>query len=360
MKYLIVILLLICPILSKAQVLDKCILVNNRDVVKGDYVFHDGDSLSFKVNNIDNENSLCWDVCVEMNEYLNGNLYDALMKQCVIGENFGFSITPQLFSSSSSFNGSYSKRIEHENDSLVYTHAVVHLYKGSVVLDSMSLYLNVLPSRPKIIRAELKGEFDYEYNWYQQSAKLCVEFSSYLMKGCCLQRFVSDSIFANVCPMYDWASKLVLPMDYLKNYCAFSVKNGVFSFKYNDADWGEFYKIYSYNDYGDVDSKDAINTTKLINDTNVISSLKKYFDRYTRVNNVKSDNILSISYKNDRICVNNNIRNIPIMIYSFDGRLVFSSMVLDSIDVPALPKGLYYVKAISNTGFFQTCKIIIK
>lgn len=149
-------------------------------------------------------------------------------------------------------------------------------------------------------------------------------------------------------------------MDYLENYCAFSANNGVFSFKYNDADWGEFYKIYSYNDYGDVDSKDAINTTKLINDTNVISSLKKYYDRYTRVNNVKSDNILSISYRNNRICVNNNIHNIPIIIYSFDGRLVFSSTVLDSIDVPALPKGLYYVKAITNTGFFLTCKIIIK
>ena len=75
---------------------------------------------------------------------------------------------------------------------------------------------------------------------------------------------------------------------------------------------------------------------------------------------MKSDNILSISYRNNRICVNNNIHNIPIMIYSFDGRLVFSSTVLDSIDVPALPKGLYYVKAITNTGFFLTCKIIIK
>lgn len=348
-------LLLLCAVCSNAQVLDRSIVVNGKDRVNGDYVFHDGDSLTFNINNIANADSLDWDVGVVYKGRVNGNSYHASTKQRVNGDYFGFSITPQLFGSLIDW---LTKPIEYDNDSSVYTHAVIHLYNKTVALDSMSIYLNVLPSRPKFVKAELQGEFDYDGCRYQEASELSVSFTSHMMKGGMLHVYVSDSVFANEYPVSDWASHVIYPMDYLKENCAFSEDNGVYSLKFNGADWGEFYTVTSYNDYGGVDAKDAVNTTKVISDSNVVAALKRYYDHYTKVNTINLEHSPSVSYRNNRIYIGNNNCSIPIMIYSPDGRLVLRSTVLNSIDVSFLPQGVYYVKVLPNTGKCISFKFI--
>ena len=145
--------------MSSAQVLDKVIVVNNSYEVMTEHTFVDGDSLKFSVicDDVVNHN-FEWEACIEIQD----NSFMSLIKRHVTSNSFGFSVSPSLFTQSN------IKRIEFQNDSCIYYHTKVFLYEDAVVLDSLSLHINVLPSKPKFVRLSLDGIFDYEDCCYRQ------------------------------------------------------------------------------------------------------------------------------------------------------------------------------------------------
>ena len=216
----------------------------------------------------------------------------------------------------------------------------------------MSIFVNVLPSIPKIIRSNLEGTFNYEQCCYNDQAKLTVSFTSHSMDECFLVRIQStkDSLFLNTFP--EDYTLVYIPINFVDNDSGYSIQ-------YNEADWGQYYKIMSLNKYGSVFSMDTIHTTELINDSNVISAIE-HFNQSTNIKSLNYDAVYHIiSYKNNNIYINTNSGfGIPIKIFSPEGHLVLSATISNCIDISFLPKGLYYVKALLTTGKYVSCKII--
>ena len=347
MRFFILLSFFIYSIVSSAQVLDRDIVVNNVDKVTSDHAFLDGDLLSFKIKPDSKENyNLDWELCIELQD----NRFAPLMKESVTNDSFYFTITPSLFKQ----NDLIYRRIESSKDSSIYYHAVIFLYNKSVVVDSMSIFVNVLPSIPKIIRSNLEGTFNYEQCCYNDQAKLTVSFTSHSMDECFLVRIQStkDSLFLNTFP--EDYTLVYIPINFADNDSGYSIQ-------YNEADWGQYYKIMSLNKYGSVFSMDTIHTTELINDSNVISAIE-HFNQSTNIKSLNYDAVYHIiSYKNNNIYINTNSGfGIPIKIFSPEGHLVLSATISNCIDISFLPKGLYYVKALLTTGKYVSCKIIKK
>lgn len=344
MRFLILFSSLIYSIVSSAQVLDRSIIVNNFNKVTPDHTFLDGDVLSFKIKHDGVEDCrLNWELSIELQD----NSFMPLLKEDIVNDSFGFTITPSLFKQD---NLKY-RRIESSNDSSIYYHAVIVLH-NNIVVDTMSITINVLPSIPKIVRANFDGIFDYEQCSYNDQAELFVSFASHSMDKCYLAfvQSTEDSLFLNTFPEY--YTYVYIPINFVDD-------DNRYSIQYNEADWGRFYKIMALNKYGSVFSKDAIHTTKLINDPNIISAIK-HFNQSTDIKSLNSDaaNYI-ISYKDNKIFINTNFGvRIPVKIFSLEGRLVLSDTITDSIDISFLPRGVYFVKALFTTGKYVSCKII--
>lgn len=344
MRFLILFTSLIYSIVSSAQVLDRSIVVNNSNKVTQDYAFLDGDLLSFKIkrNSVEKCN-LNWELSIELQD----NSFMPLMKEDIVNDSFSFKITPSLFKQD---NLKY-RRIESSNDSSIYYHAVIVLHNYNVVVDTMSISINVLPSIPTIVRSSLEGVFDYEQCSYNDQAELFVSFTSHSIDKCYLVfvQSTEDSLFLKTYPK-DY-TLVYIPINFVDD------DNG-YSIKYNASDWGQYYKIMALNKYGSVFSIDTIHTTKLINDPNIISAIE-HFNQPTNIKNLNPDTAYHIiSYKDNKIFINTNFGvKIPIKIFSLEGRLVLSDTITDSIDISFLPKGVYYVKALF-TGKYVSCKII--
>lgn len=314
--------------MSSAQVLDKVIIVNDSNEVTTEHTFVDGDSLIFniKCGNLVNQ-SLEWEACVELQD----NSYMSLIKRHVTSNNFGFSISPSLFTQSN------IKRIEFPNDSCLYYHTKVFLYEGMGVLDSLSLYVNVLPSKPKFVRLSLDGIFDYNDCCYNDSAELRVSFTSNLMNQCYLIQIRSeDSLFLSQ-----------IPDPYVLTYFPVTSEEDAYyhSILHKNADWGQFYQIISQNKYGSVVSEEIIYTTDLIEDVSIRDAVEHFYTP-TFIRNAYSETLTRcISYKNGLLYIKGGEGSVfSIRIYNPKGVQVISSLISDILDISFLPKGIYVIR----------------
>lgn len=121
----------------------------------------------------------------------------------------------------------------------------------------------------------------------------------------------------------------------------------LYEFSYNYADWGQFYTLFAYNQYGIV-AGDTIFTTSLIDDPEIIKYIDSVHKQTTAIDEAKDDHI-QFAIKNN-ILVIDNPANTPIQseIYSLDGTLVKKNFSTNTIDISDLCNGVYVVKIISN------------
>ena len=331
MRILLFITFLMSTMMSSAQVLDKVIVVNNSYEVMTEHTFVDGDSLKFSVicDDVVNHN-FEWEACIEIQD----NSFMSLIKRHVTSNSFGFSVSPSLFTQSN------IKRIEFQNDSCIYYHTKVFLYEDAVVLDSLSLHINVLPSKPKFVRLSLDGIFDYEDCCYNELAELRVSFTSNSMDQCYLAqiRSTEDSLYLNQ-----------IPNHYVLTYIPVtSVEEAYYhSIQYKNADWGQFYQIISQNKYGSVVSEEIIQTTDLIEDISIRDAVEHYYTP-TFIKNVHPETLARcISYKNGVLYKTGSEGSVfSISIYDSKGQQVISSLISDLLDISFLPKGIYVIKCI--------------
>lgn len=344
MRFLFLFTSLIYSIVSSAQVIDRSIVVNNINKVTQDYAFLDGDVLSFRIKRNSVEKcSLNWELSIELKD----NSFIPLIQEDIVNDSFSFTITPELFKQD---NLKY-RRIETNDNSSIYYHAVIVLHNNNAVVDTMSISINVLPSIPRIVSASLEGVFEYEQCSYNDQAELFASFTAHSMDKCYLAFIQSrDSLFLQTYPK-DYMITYI-PIDFVGD------DNG-YSIKYGASDWGQYYKIMALNNYGCVFSMDAIHTTKLINDPNIISAIEQSYQS-TNIKNLSPDSANHIiSCKDNKIFLNTSFGvRTPIKIFSLEGRLVLSDTITDFIDISFLPKGVYFVKVLFSMGKYVSCKII--
>lgn len=94
-----------------------------------------------------------------------------------------------------------------------------------------------------------------------------------------------------------------------------------YEIKYNYADWGEFYKIVSYNEYGS-SSGDTIFTNSLIKNPEILNYLETIRNQTSAIDVVPNTNG-QISIQNNKIILEGFISSKTITeIYSANGALV--------------------------------------
>lgn len=315
-------------ICCQAQGIASTIQLQDGTIVDCSHVFIDGEIPTFHAQDVQSE-VIFWTfsfynksggktVCVESDTGL---------------DSFSFTINPSLFSGLDLIGK--CQKFEHPNDSSVYIMCSVELHQRDIVIDSVPLTLNVLPSRPKLKKASIAGNFDVEYGGYNPFSELTGLFSAERMDRCRLLQFVSYSPdpflfpedYALVYESVDWCEKS-------KNH---------YEFKYNYADWGEFYALVSYNKYGGI-LGDTISTTSIIDDPEILHYLGTIRDQISAIDELKDEDM--------RIWLNNNwliidgTHNTPISIeiYAVNGTLINRYFSTNTIDLNDLCTGAYIVK----------------
>ena len=211
----------------------------------------------------------------------------------------------------------------------------MELHRGDIIIDSVPLTLNVLPSRPKVIKASIAGDFDFEYGGYEPYGELAVQFSAERMNECIMFFYHSDSL--NV---------FQFPETFGGNYEFVDVNEvckNIYEFKYGYADWGQFYSIDACNQYGGVQG-DTIFTTSLIEDSEILRYLETIHSQIVGIDDVQDEDM--------RICLNNNwlvidgTHNTPISteIYAVNGTFIKRCSSTNTIDLNDLCTGAYIVK----------------
>lgn len=120
-----------------------------------------------------------------------------------------------------------------------------------------------------------------------------------------------------------------------------------YEIKYNSADWGEFYKIVSCNEYGS-SSGDTIFTNSLIKNPEILNYLETIRNQTSAIDVVPNMNG-QISIQNNKIILEGFISSKTITeIYSANGTLVKKCYSTKTIDLNDLCSGLYIVKVISE------------
>ncbi len=317
----------------QAQSIDSSILLQDGTIVDCSHVFIDGEMPTFHAQNGSCENSR-WAFSV----------YDKNGKKIVCEESktgatsFSFKITPSLFSGLNLVSD--CQNIEYPNDSSVYISCVVDLHKNGIITSSLPLRLNVLPSRPKKKNASILGNFNFDLSSYYPSAELTIQFSSDRMKDCLLVQFFSDNLDVFEFPEEGYWG-LYIGVDINEK------SKNFYEIKYNYADWGEFYKIVSCNEYGS-SSGDTIFTNSLIKNPEILNYLETIRNQTSAIDVVPNMNG-QISIQNNKIILEGFISSKTITeIYSANGALVKKCYSTKTIDLNDLCSGLYIVKVISG------------
>ncbi len=259
---------------------------------------------------------------------------------------FTFNITPELIP----IESYECKTIEFYGDHSVYIYASIHLYKQDILIDSLPILLNVLPSRPMIKDVFFSGgSFDYNSLSYNSLATLKVMFLSDRIETCYLKYHATSQ---DPCDSQ-------FPKDYTLgiNIVDFNkVVGGVNNFEYHHADWGEFYTICSSNKYGAVNGVDTIFTTSLITDSDVLEFLSNLCS--TGISDLNAD-IPRVEFTHNTLIIEGNIDpDIYTEVYSTGGSLVYRTDSQRRIDLNFLNRGVYIVRIKLNKGKTIVKKII--
>ena len=317
---------------SRAQKISASILLQDGKTVDSSHIFVDGEMPTFHLEKGQYEN-VSWSF----------SFYDKKGEKIIctnsrIGINpFTFKIEPSLFLSHNFVSD--CQKIEYPNDYSVYTRCSVDLHQGNVIIDSIPLIINVLPSRPKVKKASIVGNFSFEEGGYNPLAKLTVLLNAERINECKLMAYVGDSL--NVFQFPEISTRIFYDVDISKKS-----KNN-YELKYNYVDWGEFYTIYSFNEYGGIHG-DTIFTNSIIDDFEILQYLEKLQNQLTAINKVKDD-IIRISFKNNILIIEDSSnKQILSEIYSANGTLINRSFSSRTMDLNKLSKGIYIVKIKSN------------
>ncbi len=309
-----------------SQNIDSVVTLQDGTIVDCSHAFLDGEMPTFRLQNGKSDN-IKWAF----------NLYDKNEKKTKVIEskngidNFTFKITPDLFP----IYVYNCKKIEFPNDSSLYVCGSIDLYKDGTAIDSISVLLNVLPSRPKVKETSIFGNFDYQEHGYNPCANLTISFISDRMEDCMLAYFVSDSLNNYLFPknhslIYDVVDKL-------------KTGNNSYELTYNFADWGQFYTIAASNKYGGLHG-DTICTTDYITDPKILSFLEMLHNQITVIDNISEENY-RIVICNDAItlegCTN---MDITADIFSVNGILKSRSVSTKKIYLNHLVSGTYIVR----------------
>lgn len=323
--------LLICLISlnSQAQRIASTILLQDGIVVDSSHVFLDGDRLTFTLQNEPSRNVYWSFSCY------NDKGKKQLCRKSDKGiKNFTVKVEPNLFK-----DNLYSiQKIEYPNDSSVYIRCSVDLFQGNIVKDSVSFLLNILPSRAKVKKASIKGNFDFDEGGYNPFAEITVLFSADRMNDFRLFSYTPDS--AHVFQFPGICEGIYYTVNFNKK------GQNIYEFRYDYVDWGEFYSIITYNKYGVV-CGDTLFTTSLIEDPQIINYINSIHNRTSSVNEVKDDNIRLHLHHNIIVIENLTNSSLQTSIYSLDGTLI-RSYSTSTIDLNDLCKGIYVVKIRSN------------
>lgn len=327
------------PTICLSQNIDSAITLQDGTVVDCSHAFLDGEMPTFHLQNGESEN-IKWEFCI-YNE--NGEKVKATESE-LGSKSFGFKVTPELLPT----YGCECKTIEFPNDSSVYVCGVVDLYKNGILIDNVSVLLNVLPSRPKVKNISIHGNFDYQDYGYTPLAQLTISFVSYRMDYCRLLYFSSDSV--NV---FQFPTDHTLIIQYMDTK---ETSKGNHELIYDSVDWGEFYTITSCNKYGSTNG-DTICTTDGITDSQIHHFLDNLQNQIMPIENELDNNC--------QIVISNNIMtlggctnmNFSTDIYSINGTLIHRSQSVSEIDLNDFASGMYIVKFKSN-NILLTKKII--
>lgn len=317
---------------SQAQSIASAILLQDGTTVDSSHVFIDGETPTFHVQNDQCENGF-W----TFSFYDEDGMKEVCVESETGADSFTFKIAPGLFSGLP-FSRE-SQHIEFPNDSSVYSRCSVDLHQGDIIVDSVTLILNVLPSRPKVKKASILGNFDFEDGGYTPLAELTILFSSERMNECWLLSYSSDSVHVFQFPeIYGGVYEPVNVNEICKNY---------YEFKYNYADWGEFYTITSLNKYGGVEG-DTIFTNSIIYDPEILSYLETIHNQAAAIDEMQDENWQIYIHNNKLITEGLHSTQISTEIYSVNGTLIKRSNSTDAIDLNNLQQGVYVVKIRSN------------
>lgn len=331
------------PINSQAQRIASTFLLQDGTTVDSSHRFVDGEMPTFYLESGQGEN-IFW----SFSFYDKSDEKNICIKSKTDVNPFTLKIEPSLFSSFDIVSD--CQKIEYPNDSSVYIRCSVDLHQGNVIIDSVPLVLNVLPSHPKIKEASIVGNFDFEGGGYNPLAELTVLFSAERMNECRFVSYVSDSL--NVFQFPENSTRISYNVDINEK------SKNQYEFKYEYADWGEFYTVVSYNEYGGIHG-DTIFTNSIIDDAEIIHYLETIHNQSTAINEVQDDDI-RIFFKNNNLIIEDS-SNTQILseIYSANGTLVNRSFPSKTIDFSNLCRGIYVVKIKSNKRTI-TKKIIKK
>ncbi|MGM9709966.1 MAG: T9SS type A sorting domain-containing protein [Prevotella sp.] len=313
-------------ICCQAQGIASTIQLQDGTIVDRSHIFLDGEAPLFHVQDIKSDD-LTW----TLSFYNESGGKTVCLESDAGADQFTFKIEPSLFS------GLYLdfQRIEYPNDSSVYIICSVELHRGDIIIDSLPLTLNVLPSRPKVIKASIAGDFDFEYGGYEPYGELAVQFSAERMNECIMFFYHSDSL--NV---------FQFPETFGGNYEFVDVNEvckNIYEFKYGYADWGQFYSIDAYNQYGGVQG-DTIFTTSLIENPEILSYLETIQSQIAGIAEVQDED-MRIYLNNNKLIIDGT-HNMPIStdIYTANGTLINRYFSTNTIDLNDLCTGAYIVK----------------
>lgn len=314
----------------QAQGIAPAIQLQDGAIVDCSHIFVDGEEPMFYAQDMKIE-----DVSWTLSFYNESGGKTVCLESDAGANQFSFKIEPSLFS------GLYLDflRTEYPNDSSVYINCSVELHSRDIIIDRVPLTLNVLPSRPKVKKASISGDFDFEYGGYKPYGELAVQFSAERMKDFRLFCVLSDSLNVFQFPDTFWGNFDIVDIH--------EKDTNLYEFSYNYADWGQFYTLFAYNQYGIV-AGDTIFTTSLIDDPEIIKYIDSVHKQTTAIDEAKDDYI-QFAIKNN-ILVIDNPANSPIQseIYSLDGTLAKKNCATNTIDISDLCNGVYVVKIISN------------
>ena len=325
----------------QAQGIASAIQLQDGTIVDCSHIFVEGEAPMFHVQDMKGE-----DVSWTLSFYNESGGKTVCLESDEGTDQFTFKIEPSLFSGLClDF-----QRIEYPNDSSVYIICSVELHHNDIIIDRVPLTLNVLPSRPKVKKASIYGDFDFEYGGYKPYGELAVQFSAERMNDFRLFSVLSDSLNVFQFPDTFWGNFDIVDIN--------EKGTNLYEFSYNYADWGQFYTLFAYNQYGIV-AGDTIFTTSLIDDSEILTYIDSVHKQITSIDEVTGGNI-RLAVKHNILVIENPANSqLQSEIYSLDGTLVKKNYSSNTIDLSDLSNGIYVAKIISDKNTI-TQKICIK
>lgn len=221
------------------------------------------------------------------------------------------------------------------------------IYKiNDTEIHELCFRLAILPDRPTIKDIH----FDISYEWDCDPP----QFKESLLKINVIHGKTERLHLCLTNNMYYHSSERPEMFNYAEDLHETSdTDNGCDYYEIKDLDWGECFAIRALNKYGSV-MGDTLNTTDFVNDPNMTDYICNYWNKQSKLNDLKQDN--------SDIIFSNGIISCPriysITIYTISGRTINEFKKTETININDLPKGLYLISYTHKDGNYKTIKYL--